>query len=161
MRLATEGRSQHEIARTLGISQPAVSQILRRVDQRWLRENHDRVGQQKAEQTRKLDHLYREAMRSWEQSEAQHTRRRQRKTNATGTGETGAVAEIIVADSHGDARYLEAARRVLADLARLWGTVGANAQVDPETNAPAVFTLTLGDERTAPRPSTTPRDHHE
>lgn len=151
VRLATEGMGQHDIARALGISQPAVSQLLRRVDERWLRENHDRVARQKAEQTRKLNHLYGEAMRSWEQSKAQRTRRRQRKTNAAGTGETDAVAEIIVDDSHGDARYLEAARRILADLSRLWGTANAQGEGDAETDAPAIITLEIGDERIAPQ----------
>jgi len=44
VQLATEGRSQYEIARTVGISQPAVCQILRRVDERWLRDSHDGGG---------------------------------------------------------------------------------------------------------------------
>jgi hypothetical protein len=103
------------------------------------------------EQTRKLDHLYRELLRAGEDSKAQRTRRRQRKTDvAAGTG-GGAVAEVIVDDSHGDSRYLEAARRVLADLARLWGTAGVHGPVDPEMNEPAIITLEIGDERTAPR----------
>ena len=32
-------QSQHEIAKALGISQPAVSKILRRLGARWAREN--------------------------------------------------------------------------------------------------------------------------
>ena len=142
---------QHDIARALGISQPAVSKLLRRVDERWLLENHDRVARQKAEQTRKLNYLYGEAMRSWEHSKVPRTRRRQRQTNAAGTGETGAVAEVIVDDSHGDVRYLEAARRSLADLARLWGTASPQGEGDAETDAPAIITLEIGDERTAPQ----------
>jgi predicted transcriptional regulator len=156
VRLATEGRSQHEIARVVGISQPAVCHILRRVDERWLAENQDRVGRAKAEQTRKLDHLYREALHAWEQSKAQKTRRRQRKTEGLEAGAGGGVAELIVDDSHGDPRYLEAARRALADQARAWGVPDASAGQGPAL--PAVFTLTLGDERTAPRPSTPRRE---
>lgn len=157
VRLATEGRSQHQIARTVGISQPAVCQILRRVDERWLRDNQDRVARAKAEQTRKLDHLYREALHAWEESKAQRTRRRQRKTDGQPAGEGGGVAELIVDDSHGDPRYLEAARRALADLARVWGVAKTDA-LDRSDEPPAVFTLTLGDDRTTPRvPGTRPR----
>src|SRR5262249_5918979 len=135
----------------LGISQPAVSQILRRVDERWLQENVDRVARHKAEATRRLQLLYGEAMRAWEASKAQRTRRRQRKTAGTADGRGGAGAGGSVDDSHGDARYLEAARRVLTDLARLWGMTGAEGPGAPDTDAPAIITLSIGDERTAPR----------
>ena len=106
----------------------------------------------KVAQTRKLEHLYREALSAWQQSKAQRTRRRQRKSDGQ-TGAGGAVAEVIVDDSYGDPRYLEAARRALADLARISGT--AHRAQAPELEAPTMFTLMLGDERTAPRHATT------
>lgn len=117
--LAIQGRSQHEIARTLGITQPAVSQILRRVDERWLRENQDRVARHKVERTG-----------SWTTCIGKRcTRGSRARTNArtggnagpteSATGGSGAVAEVIVDDSHGDPRYLETARRALADSAKI------------------------------------------
>lgn len=150
IQLTAEGRSQHDIAQLLGITQPAVSQILRRVDERWLRENVDRVAQYKAEQTRKLEHIWREAMKSWEQSKSQRTRRRQRKTTGGTGNDGGAIAEVIVDDSYGDPRYLEAARKALADIARLWGTPNTYSGSAASDDTPAVITLTIGDERTAP-----------
>jgi predicted transcriptional regulator len=84
--LHVQGFSQGEIARRVGVTQPAVSQILSRVDRRFMRENQDRLAHYKAEQSRKLDHIYQESMRAWEGSKAQRTRRRQRKTNGTGGG---------------------------------------------------------------------------
>jgi predicted transcriptional regulator len=148
--LATEGHSQHEIARTLGISQPAVCQILRRADRRWLRDNADRVTRHKAEQTRKLEHVYREALHAWEQSKRQRTRRRHRKTDESATGAGGAMAEVIVDDAYGDPRCLEVARHALADLAKVWGVSGVGGP-ESATHDPPVFTLMLGDERTGPR----------
>jgi predicted transcriptional regulator len=143
IRLATEGHSQHEIAKRVGTSQSAVSQIIRRVDERWLRDNADRLTRYRVEQTRKLDYLYRTALRGWEDSKTQHTRRRQRKSGGEGGGGSGGtVAEIVVDDSHGDARFLEAARRALVDLNRLWG-LDRLSRPDPSDDAPAVFTLQL------------------
>jgi predicted transcriptional regulator len=145
--LATLGRTQEEIAHELDVSQPAVSKILRRVDDQWVRENVDRIAHHKAQQVRKLERLFREAMRAWDQSKAQRTRRRQRKTGTTDgdLGET--VAEITVDDSYGDPRYLEAARRSLNDLARVWG-VHKTTAADEIDDADVVFTLDVTGSRT-------------
>ncbi len=61
---STAGDSQYDIARDLKISQSAVSQILRRVDDRWAQENLDVIGRHKAAEARKLDHVHREAIRA-------------------------------------------------------------------------------------------------
>lgn len=145
VRLATQGRSQQEIAREVGVTQAAVSRILQRVDDRWLRENVDWVARHKADQTRKLDHLFREALRAWECSKAQRTRRRQRKTGGGDQGLDGTMAEVIVDDSHGDPRYLEAARRTLQDRARLWGALAADPTASVEADSDEVFTLNIAD----------------
>ena len=119
--LSVQGWHQMHVAAELGISQAAVSKILRRAEDRTLREQAAAVERQKARQSLRLEHLYTEAIRAWEQSKADATRRRQRKTD-TGAGGAGAtVAEIIVENQHGDPRYLEEGRKVLADLRKLWG----------------------------------------
>ena len=122
MELATQGWSQHRIATELQISQPAVSKLLRRVEDRILRELTAGVERQKARHTLRLEHLYAEALRAWEQSKQDATRRRQRKTVGRAGGATGAtVAELVVEEQHGDPRYLEEGRKALADLRKLWG----------------------------------------
>ena len=122
MELATQGWSQHRIAAELQISQPAVSKLLRRVEDRILRELTAAVERQKARHTLRLEHLYAEALRAWEQSKQDATRRRQRKTVGRAGGATGAtVAELVVEEQHGDPRYLEEGRKALADLRKLWG----------------------------------------
>ena len=109
-----------QIAADLGVSQAAVSKISAR-RARVLRELAGPVERQKARQTLRLEHLFAEAMRAWEQSKTDTTRRRQRKTQA-GTGGAGAtVAEIVIENQHGDPRYLDEARKALADLRKLWG----------------------------------------
>ncbi len=153
---STAGDSQYDIARDLNISQSAVSQILRRVDDRWAQENLDVIGRHKAAEARKLDHVHREAIRAWEASKAQKTRRRQRKTEGASSGSGGTVAEIMVEDSHGDPRFLETARRALADRARLWGPPTAASPDTGTAEKPAIFTLAIGDDRTAPHPPADP-----
>jgi predicted transcriptional regulator len=119
LELAVQGSSQHQIASDLGISQAAVSKLLTRVEARVLRDLAETLERQKARHTLRLEHLYSEAMRAWTDSQADATRRRQRKSRG-GRGEA-TVAEIVTENQHGDPRYLDEARKMLADLRKLWG----------------------------------------
>ena len=121
MELAVLGWPQHQIAAEIGISQVAVSKILKRVEVRLLRELAATVERQKARQTLRLEHVVTEAFRAWDQSKADTTRRRQRKTLGEHAGAGATVAEIVVENQHGDPRYLDEARKALADLRKLWG----------------------------------------
>ena len=120
LELSIQGWTQPQIAGDLGITQPAVSKILRRAEERVLRELTVVVERQKARHTLRLEHVYGEGIRAWSASKADATRRRQRKTDG-GSGDTATVAEITVESQHGDPRYLEVARKALADLRKLWG----------------------------------------
>ena len=121
LELSIQGWSQHQIAAELGISQAAVSKVLKRVEERFLEELSGMVERQKARQALRLEHIYSEGMRAWERSKAETTRRRQRQTHG-GQGAAGAtLAEITVEAQHGDPRYLEEARKALADLSKLYG----------------------------------------
>ena len=64
MELAILGWSQPQIAADLGISQAAVSKLLKRIEVRLLRELAETVQRQKARQTLRLEHLFAEAMRA-------------------------------------------------------------------------------------------------
>jgi predicted transcriptional regulator len=121
MELSVLGWSQHQIAGDLGISQAAVSKILKRIELRVLRELTDTVERQKARQSLRLEHLFAESMRSWQDSKADSTRRRQRKTAGGSSGSGATVAEIVIENQHGDPRYLEEARKALSDHRKIWG----------------------------------------
>jgi len=121
LELATLGWSQHQIAADLGVTQAAVSRILARVERRLLRELAETVERQKVRQTVRLEHLFAEAVRAWDASKADATRRRQRKTQTSAGGAGASIAEIVVENSHGDPRYLTEARQALADTRKLWG----------------------------------------
>jgi hypothetical protein len=126
------GRSQHQIAAALGITQPAVSKILRRIEERLLTDLTYKIERQRARQTLQLGYLYGEALDAWHASKADAIRRRQRKAEGDGAG-AGTVAEIVAENQHGDPRYLEVARKALGDLRTLWG-VDAPERI--ETTAP-------------------------
>ena len=120
MELRVLGWSQPRIAADLGITQAAVCKLLKRVETRALRELAETLGRQKAQQAFRLEHLFAEAIRAWHASQADSTRRRQRQTHgADGPGAT--VAELIVENQHGDPRYLDEARKALADARKLMG----------------------------------------
>jgi predicted transcriptional regulator len=108
--LMVRGWSQQQIAADLGVSQAAVSKILRRVEGRMLLELTATVERQKARQTVRLEHLFAEAMRAWEESKADSTRRRQRKSDGASGGTGATIAELVVENQHGDPRYLDQAR---------------------------------------------------
>jgi DNA-binding CsgD family transcriptional regulator len=140
MELAVLGWSQPQIAADLGISQAAVSKLLKRVETRLLRELADTVQRQKARQTLRLDHLFAEAIRAWHESKADTTRRRQRQTQG-GDGAGATIAELVVENQHGDPRYLDEARKALADQRKLWGLdapqkVDLHASRDPYEDMP-------------------------
>lgn len=121
MELAVLGWSQYQIAADLGISQAAVSKILKRIETRILQELAETVERQKARHTLRLENLFAEAMRAWEQSKADSTRRRQRKTQGRAGGAGAIVAEVVVENQHGDPRYLDEARKALGDHRKIWG----------------------------------------
>ncbi len=126
--LAVKGWSQLDIARELGVSQAAVSKILARADAKALPDMVEHVTRLKVRQTQRLEHLFGELMRAWDQSKADATRRRQRQSDSgDGSGQT--IAEVVVEAQYGDPRYMEQMRKVLADLRKVWG-VDAPQRVD-------------------------------
>ena len=133
LELATLGWSQHQIAADLGITQAAVSKLLKRVELRLLRELADQVERLKVRQTLRLERLYAEALHAWEASKADTTRRRQRQTQGQAGSRAGTLAELVVENQHGDPRYLDEARKALADHRKVWG-LEAPQQFDVRTS---------------------------
>ena len=133
MELTVLGWNQQQIASDLGISQPAVSKLLRRVEERVLTELRTLVERQKVRHTMRLEHLFAEAMRAWADSKADTTKRKQRRTQGQSGGDGATVAEITTESQHGDPRYLDEARKLLADHRKLWG-LDAPAKVDVRTS---------------------------
>jgi len=134
MEMILEGRTQHQIATELRISQPAVSKIVRRVEERLLADVELKVERQRARHTLRLEFVYGEAIRAWRASQQESLRRRQRKTDGGNAGGQ-TIAEIVSENRHGDPRYLDEARKALADLRTLWG-VNAPERVTIAASSP-------------------------
>jgi hypothetical protein len=115
-----EGRTQNQIADALEISQPAVSRIVQRVEERLLADLAYKTERQRARQTLRLEHIYGQAIQAWQDSKQEGVRRRQRKTDHGG-GTASTIAELTSENRHGDPRYLDEARKALADLRKVWG----------------------------------------
>ena len=121
LELTVLGWSQQRIAGDLGVSQGAVSKIQKRLELRALGELVATSDRQKIRQTWRLEHLFGEAMHAWDDSKADSTRRRQRKSASGSGGGTASIAEVVIENQHGDPRYLDEARKILADQRKLWG----------------------------------------
>ena len=159
------GQSQYQIASGVGISQPAVSKILRRLEDRQLADLGLKRDRQRAQQTMHLRFLYAQAMGAWQASQEDGERRRQRKTSSRAGGGDQTVAELVSENRHGDPRFLETARRILADVRGLWGVnaperlavegrvVGALA--DSELDAELVRQIGLVQRLLSPEPTVT------
>jgi hypothetical protein len=162
--LVSQGATQAEIALALGISQPAVSKLLKRVDARLLEELERDRRRHWVRQDQRLEHLFREQVRAWGRSQAEATKRRHVKTDMGGDPTTSkTTAEVIVTSEVGDPRFLEGARKSLADLRRIHGldrhTPFARSGADPTeqlTDAELVARIAELDtliEATAPEPA--------
>lgn len=132
--LHLEGQSQHQIAKALGVSQPAVSKMIRRIEDRTLADIAWRIDRQRARHSLRLEFIYGESIRAWRASQQDGLRKRQRRTQS-GKGDDSTVAELVSENRHGDPRFLDEARRALLDLRSLWG-VDAPERLSVETTNP-------------------------
>ena len=120
--LYTEGKSQREIAAVVGVTQQAVSSMLRRITTDMQDDLLDTVVNRKIQQSARLEYLYQQAVQAWEKSKGDKTKRK-RKWKAGQPGATAAEEqnEVSLEGQAGDPRFLEAAREVLGDVRKLWG----------------------------------------
>jgi Mn-dependent DtxR family transcriptional regulator len=144
-----ERATQWEIANELGISQAAVSKILRRIDRRILRQMEADVQLVKVRQSRRLNDLYEEALYGWRESLGVEWK---------DTSRSGERAEKVESSRtrSGDPRFLAAALAVLESERRLWGLSG-NAPAAPSVQVNMVAGMRIdGAPSPQPLPQTEP-----
>ena len=133
--------TEERIAADLGVTQPAVSVMLRRISGRMAKQLTGQVERVKATQTAQLEHIAFEAMQAWERSKlnAEATRTVTEQISLKGEEETlddegqpirrktavvPAVKETTTFTSEGqagDSRMLEKAINALSDIRKIWG----------------------------------------
>lgn len=140
--MACAGRPQSAIAARLEISQPAVSQILKRVSTRSLKQLEDEVAQRKALQNVRLEQIYAESMDAWNESKKPRKKSRSKKLVAGGLtpGQLAGMPDgraLVGAPTaphtlreettneastcDGNFLFLQTALAALADQRKLWG----------------------------------------
>lgn len=139
--LSEQGWTQEATADDLGITQAAVSKILRRVDDRALGLIAAEAAHFKMRRTRHLEYLSREGRRGWERSKEGRIRRRQRKA-ATADG-TPVVTQDVVVDEHPDPRMLDQARKAEETLVEMFGFTAPAAGRAPSETPTANPTLPI------------------
>jgi hypothetical protein len=119
--LHEQGLTQEAIGQTEGISQAAVSKILRRADERAVAALAQQWIARKMRSLRLLEYLSREGRRAWEMSKQGRVRKRQRKADGAG-GEPTVTHEIFV-DEQPDPRMLDQARKAEEVIAEICGFI--------------------------------------
>ena len=113
--------TEAEIAEKLGISQPAVSKILKRVEDRVLKSLAREIGREKARQTSQLDWVAAEAARAWARSLGDAVTVKQTDTPIGPEGGDGDRTETTVKGQSGNPALLAQLRGALADVRAIWG----------------------------------------
>jgi predicted transcriptional regulator len=138
--LAVGGRTQREIAAELGVSQTAVSKMLRRAGTHAWQQLVTHTREQVARECSQLDHVCRESFDAWEKSKVDQTRRRHQRVVHGGAAEEGTgavattVAEAVAMTREGDPRFLAIALQALREKRELLTLVGAPALSTPNAS---------------------------
>lgn len=125
-KLRVSGWTQQRIAEHLGVSQPRVSQILKKIEAKLHAEFVDEAAEIKARQTAQLEHVYTEALYQWLRS----CEDLERTTVVSGRAGVSAVMGVIDLPNlettmkegqSGNPALLAQAMKALADIRAIWG----------------------------------------
>ena len=139
--LRQAGNTQALIAFELGISQPAVCKILRRVERRVLARMEAEIREVKARQAARLEYIIEQATMGWRKSQEDAT------VNQTTTGDPSGrdktIRRTVTRSRPGDPRFLAVALQALAAERELWGldAVATKRHDHDEPAAPPVAPL--------------------
>jgi predicted transcriptional regulator len=131
--LRTAGYAQIRIGQALGVSQPAVSKILRRVERRALARMEADVRVVKAKQSAQLEYILDQALRAWKNSQDRIEERI--GTTADLTSREKASRTTSTRRGPGDPRFLLVALKALSAERELWGLNRSTMPSDPDPTA--------------------------
>jgi hypothetical protein len=126
--LRQAGFAQARIARELGISQPAVCKVLRRVERRVLARLEAGVRAVKAKQAAQLEYIVDQAMGAWKASKDVITTTvvvdTDRQGNSSCSNRKSERSSRLTHQGPGDPRFLVIAMQALAAEREVWGLTG-------------------------------------
>lgn len=114
--LQRKGKTQSEIAATLGVDRTVISRALAKYNRRVMQRLEGRAVAEKGRQLERLDYLYSQAVEAW------HRSREDAETlKTTDDGSNPPRTETTVKGQAGDAAMLAQARAALADARSILG----------------------------------------
>jgi predicted transcriptional regulator len=138
--MARDGHQQPEIAAELGVTQQAVSKILKRISTRAIKRLNGAEDERRALHTARLEHIYREAIEAWERSKLPRKKSSSKKLRVGGASpldlakleegvSVGGVEPTTVREemrneastTDGDFLFLQTALQADGELRKLWG----------------------------------------
>jgi predicted transcriptional regulator len=127
MDMIIRGKPETEIAVVIGISQQAVSNEVRKIENEWRETRFDSLDMYKQKELQHLYFLFQEAINGWERSLKESEKKRQRVTKS-GIGESAtlpvqAQSEVTKEMRMGDPRFLQVAKSIREDIRSLLGIV--------------------------------------
>ncbi len=117
-RLRQQGWTQEAIAAEIGVTQPAIQQILKRLTKRFTKHNVEEIHHVKSQQIAQLEYIAYEAMLAWENSK-EAAKIQRIKTSSGGKDNSEKVQELR--DQDGDPRYLTVAMKAREDIRKILG----------------------------------------
>lgn len=120
-RLRLIGKSEREIAETMGLSQPGVHQILKRVEKRALAEAKAMVLRVKVREHARLEFIFSEAMAGYERSQRQAEREITEAKRGTDGNAAGSKIQRMREGRDGDPVWLNTALAAGDRIRKLWG----------------------------------------
>ena len=110
-----QGKTQAEIARDLGVSQPTVSTDLKAIQTQWRASAIRDFDLLRERELQKLDRLEREAWAAWERSQ-----KASQQTVVSTTGDEQRTQDTVK-EQYGDPRFLETVHKCIASRRALLG----------------------------------------
>jgi hypothetical protein len=101
------------------VSDVAVGKMLRRVESRFLATMQERVGEEKARQTARLEWLYGEACEGWRLSQQPKKKATGRQGKGKKAGSSG--TQVKTCKQAGDPAFLGRAMQALKEIRDIWG----------------------------------------
>lgn len=136
------GRTQKEIAKEMGLSQPTVSRAIQRIEERWVKSSLVNFHEAKMLHLSQIRYVFDEAREAWEASKEEKTSTskttegtpRKTKGGKSSIVASNTKATIKVEETNGDPRFLDTMLRCIKESGEILGYRRAGDEIDLTQN---------------------------